>query len=128
MIRQYDKSEDKQLSPDFRLAEFHCKCTNPECITTYVSDDLVTGLQELRDILGPLTITSGFRCHAHNEAIGGSLNSQHLYGRAADIQSLRVRPIEIQRAAKRVLVFSNGGIGFYPSWVHVDARGVPARW
>lgn len=33
----------------------------------------------------PITINSGFRSIAHNSAVGGASNSQHMYGIAADI-------------------------------------------
>lgn len=44
-------------------------------------------LQALRHALGdkPLTISSGFRSHACNDAAGGSASSRHLYGDAADL-------------------------------------------
>lgn len=34
---------------------------------------------------GPITVTSGYRCAALNNAVGGVANSQHLLGEAADI-------------------------------------------
>ena len=44
-------------------------------------------LQALRHALGdePLTISSGFRSKACNDAAGGSSSSRHLYGDAADL-------------------------------------------
>ena len=33
-----------------------------------------------------MTITSGYRTASHNTKVGGSRSSQHLLGRAADIQ------------------------------------------
>lgn len=44
-------------------------------------------LQPLRDRVGvPISITSGYRCERVNKAIGGSLNSHHLSGYAADAE------------------------------------------
>lgn len=44
-------------------------------------------LQPLREAVGhPLQITSGFRSPKVNKAVGGAKNSDHLYGRAADVQ------------------------------------------
>lgn len=34
---------------------------------------------------GPIKITSGYRCARLNKIVGGVKNSQHLYGKAADI-------------------------------------------
>ena len=42
-------------------------------------------LDPLRKAMGPITISSGFRCKALNKAVGGVSNSQHMKGQAADI-------------------------------------------
>lgn len=42
-------------------------------------------LEPLRKRFGVIRITSGFRCKAVNDAVGGARESQHLYGQAADI-------------------------------------------
>lgn len=44
-------------------------------------------LDPLRDLLNaPITVNSGFRCDAVNDAVGGAKTSQHLEGKAADIE------------------------------------------
>ena len=43
-------------------------------------------LQPLRDSVGPIRISSGYRSKALNRAIGGSSKSQHCKGEALDIQ------------------------------------------
>ena len=52
-------------------------------------NDLVTNvLDNLRDGWGrPIIVTSGYRCKELNAAVGGTHNSQHLKGQAADIVS-----------------------------------------
>ena len=52
-------------------------------------NDLVTNvLDNLRDGWGrPIIVTSGYRCKELNAAVGGTRNSQHLKGQAADIVS-----------------------------------------
>ena len=52
-------------------------------------DSLVTNvLDNLRDGWGrPIIVTSGYRCKELNAAVGGTRNSQHLKGQAADIIS-----------------------------------------
>ncbi|WP_199546739.1 D-Ala-D-Ala carboxypeptidase family metallohydrolase [Streptomyces sp. N35] len=44
-------------------------------------------LEALRHALGdsPIRVTSGFRSHACNDAVGGASGSRHLYGDAADL-------------------------------------------
>ena len=44
-------------------------------------------LDPLREAIGkPVRVTSGYRCKALNEAVGGSKTSAHLTGEAADIK------------------------------------------
>jgi len=43
-------------------------------------------LQPLRDALGPIRISSGYRNPSLNRAIGGSSKSQHCKGEALDLQ------------------------------------------
>ena len=43
-------------------------------------------IQPLRDELGPIRISSGYRNPSLNRAIGGSRSSQHCKGEALDIQ------------------------------------------
>ena len=43
-------------------------------------------IQPMRDALGPIRISSGYRNPALNRAIGGSRKSQHCKGEALDIQ------------------------------------------
>jgi hypothetical protein len=42
-------------------------------------------LEDVRDIVGPFIVTSGYRCPTLNKLVGGQTNSQHLRGEAADI-------------------------------------------
>ena len=43
-------------------------------------------IQPMRDALGPIRVTSGYRNPTLNRAIGGSTKSQHCKGQAVDIQ------------------------------------------
>lgn len=69
------------LSRNFSRSEFAC----PHCGEVEIDPLLVATLQRIRDKAGPVVVTSGYRCPVHNEAVGGVNNSQHIYGRAADI-------------------------------------------
>ena len=45
-------------------------------------------LDPLREWFGkPITVNSGYRCEALNKAVGGSKTSDHMTGRAADIDT-----------------------------------------
>lgn len=102
---------------------------------------LVCGLEELRRRARcPVVITSGCRCKAHNELVGGAPGSRHLpdpltgYCEASDVV---VRGMSLRYAydlARRIPVFRRGGIGVYYLtagmvwWLHLDVRRQTARW
>jgi zinc D-Ala-D-Ala carboxypeptidase len=115
------------LTKSFSRHEFACHCG---CGGTDVEGELVEHLQELRDLIGqPVIVVSGFRCQAHNTAVGGATRSQHLLGRAADVRVRAMSPIEIKRLAETIDAFRDGGIGLYSAFVHLDVRpNGPARW
>lgn len=50
---------------------------------------LAAFLQKIRDRIGPLRITSGYRSPLLSEAIGSSSNSQHCRYEAVDLQFVR---------------------------------------
>jgi len=119
------------LSKNFSRSEFACKgkhcCSN----SAVVHPDLITALQELRELIGfPLRIASGFRCNKHNHEIGGASGSFHTIGMAADISCpVGFTAQSIAAKAEQIELFKNGGIGIYPTWIHVDVRKTgKARW
>jgi len=118
-------ADNIRLSKNFTTNEFRCKC----CGAIIIEVGLIGGLQQLRDLIGkPIIINSGYRCEKHNKEVGGSPKSQHLLGKAADIRTLDMSPVDLAYYAKEIDVFKNGGIGLYPNFVHLDVRGYPARW
>ena len=114
-------NKGKRLSPHFTAAELACKCggRNPNCRRLLSHRWLLLGLEEYRTALGrPVPIVSGYRCSAHNRAVGGSSLSQHIPGRAVDIP-----PALSLAKVKGMKAF--GGIGFNSATglvVHVDVR------
>jgi len=71
-----------RLSVNFNEEEFKCPC----CGKVEMQRVFVGKLQKARDIADiPFVITSGYRCVKHNKEVGGSENSEHLFGLAADI-------------------------------------------
>jgi len=70
-------------------------------------------------------VTSGYRTPERNRAVDGALESYHLRGQAADITVAGMSPQEVARAAEAV---GFGGIGVYPTHVHVDVRPGKTRW
>lgn len=66
----------------------------------------------------PLVVTSGYRTRAHNAAIeGAARNSMHRFGFAADLQGRGYPPRAVALAAS---FFSQGGIGLYDTFTHLD--------
>ncbi len=128
MVKIYQKGVSARLSDDFDTSDFDCHCARPECVETYVSEELVDGLDKLAIVFPILTINSGFRCVVHNLKVGGSPNSQHTVGKAVDVQSPFGAGRDLKVAAEVIPVFKNGGIGVAKNWIHLDVRGKPARW
>ena len=127
VVHAYSKAKDGavQLTTNFRVREFACQDGSD---TIFISTELVKVLQKIRSWFGkPVTINSAYRTEAHNRAVGGSPNSQHLYGLAADIVVQGKKPKEVARYVEAVLG-SRGGIGLYKGFTHVDVRAKRARW
>lgn len=86
--------------------------------------DLAKFAQEIRDFLGvPMTITSGVRCSALNNRVGGSATSQHLKFEAIDFVPSKM---SIQEAFNRIrhskikfgqLIIERSGD---KEWVHIS--------
>lgn len=81
----YSYEENPQLSLHFRAREFRCKCSSPH--TFQVSEQLISMLERLYTALdcGKIIVNSGYRCAAHDKAVGGNGAGQHTKGTAADV-------------------------------------------
>ena len=123
MIIEYKRSDSAQLSRNFRLGEFKCKCG--KCPSVLVDTCLVDILQQIRDHFGvSVDINSGYRCKTHNANVGGDPNSSHMQGMAADIRVKGVEPREVAKFAESIGVKR---IGLYDSFVHIGS-GVTKRF
>lgn len=116
-----------QLTPHFNLQEF-LHDASPDGLTPDISanlQQLAIALEKVRAMCGnrPIFINSGFRTPEHNEEVGGAPNSQHLLGKAADIEVQGLKPCVVQE----ILHDWNGGLGSYETWTHVDT-GEKRRW
>lgn len=82
-------------------------------------------LQPLRDALGvPVIVNSGYRGPAVNKHIGGSVNSQHMKGQAADIRAIGMNAQSVcEKIIELDLPFDQ--LIFEGTWTHVshNARG-----
>lgn len=119
------KNGNESLSKNFKVKEFAC---NDSSDPLFVSDELVAVLQKIRDHFGAaVNINSGFRTPQYNKKVGGATYSQHLYGLAADIRVTGKTPKQVA-AYVETLMPNTGGIGIYPTFVHVDVRSAKSRW
>jgi zinc D-Ala-D-Ala carboxypeptidase len=134
------RADQPDLSEHYWWAEFACRCSRTACPRIRVDRRLVAGLERLRALAYPrgLAVASGYRCPAHNRAVGGAASSQHVHGTAADIP-----PVAPAASVAGLGVFSGiGSQGTATGLVrHVDVRhvnaatnsthsspGHPARW
>ena len=116
----------------FSREEFRCQCKGKYCDGFPVEPDekMVRTIDEIRRRLGvPVSIVdaggSGVRCTQHNSNVCAVYNSEHLYGRAADLHS-SVSPARMKQVADEVMG-NTGGIGLYSWGIHVDT-GKYSRW
>lgn len=123
-VRKYKRGDDIQLTKNFHLSEFVCKCG--KCQDVYVDDLLIEYLQAIRDYVDVEIFTNScYRCKSHNAAVGGGSSSYHLKGRAADIRSEKVAPAELAKIAEGLGI---KGIGLYSWGIHIDTRTTKFFW
>ncbi len=87
-------------------------------------------LQSMRDVIGPMTVTSGYRCPEHPEEKRKERPGAHGQGRAADIK------VSSSKERFNVAMCGHGvgmvGVGVANGFVHVDDghahAGRPAMW
>jgi len=88
-------------------------------------------VDSLRDHFNsPIVILSSYRNRAYNEKCGGVLNSEHMQFCALDIAVAghsTKEVYDILLSWRRAGRFT-GGLGLYPTFVHIDTRGYNANW
>ena len=126
MVKKYKRSDKIQLSKNFKLDEFKCKCG--KCDPILVDDVLVNWLQKIRDHFGKsVNVNSGYRCKAHNASpkVGGSSGSHHVKGMAADIRVEGITPQEVAKYAESIGIRR---IGLYDNFVHIGSDTKKRFW
>lgn len=128
-VRAYSKKSEGNIyiAKNFRVREFACEDGSDIVI---ICRELVDTLQKVRNYFGaPVTITSGYRTVSHNKKVGGSEDSKHMYGVAADFV---VKGVKAEKVADylETLVPYSCGIGVYKkeNFVHLDWRPNKSRW
>lgn len=127
---QEDSSGDVWKDSEFfDRNEFICLCNGKYCdgFPEEPVPELVRVCNEIRRRLGvPVYVNSGVRCAQHNAAVGGAANSNHLYGKAADLRSSK-SPQEMYRVAEEVLG-NTGELGLYSWGIHVAVNCTYSRF
>ncbi len=71
-------------------------------------------LEKLRDKVGVLRPTNGYRCPIKNKAVGGHPNSNHMKGRAIDCYGTYIGLERLAREARKyfneVILYSDKGM------------------
>jgi hypothetical protein len=125
-----------QLSKNFYLHEFiksdtatrlGIDNTPPQDVIDnlkYLCENL---LQPIRDIVGAVTVNSGYRSPALNKAVNGAKNSQHLTGQAVDFEAVNYSNIELGKIIEQSgLIFDQLIYEFVKKtdpragWIHVS--------
>jgi zinc D-Ala-D-Ala carboxypeptidase len=125
------------LSAHFTLAELTRTSSGqpnvPSAAETKALVALCSSLLEpIRTKFGPVSIHSGYRSKAVNEAIGGAKSSQHMRGEAADFHcpgaTLEhvMRWIVTESGLKYGQVILEGHTAGEPTWIHLSL-GAPWR-
>ena len=108
-----------RLTKNFMASEIHCQGVGC-CTESVISKRIMDLAQEIRDDLGePLCIGtaqgSGYRCKAHNAAVGGAGNSLHMISDAVDLHYSD--PAKLKAVVLRHL--TDGEVGLYKWGCHV---------
>lgn len=75
-----------------------------------------------------LTLNSAYRDPAHNRRVGGASKSQHMYGRAVDINVRGLSQEEKARLVAALVTSGFTGFGASETTLHADTRRVGAVW
>lgn len=86
-------------------------------------------LEQVRTLVnGPIRVSSGYRSPAVNAAVGGSPNSAHLAGLAADITTPSMSPRILALTIAQSAIPYDQVINEFGSWVHFGvSTGAPRR-
>ena len=127
-----------KLSKDFNVREFLFSETAARLgREIHASAEIVSSLgllcheilQPLRDAIAtPIIITSGYRPSWLNKIIGGSINSQHIFGLAADCKAVGMSPKQLCEKVVEMNLRYDQVILEFDKWMHVSIPGdAPAR-
>ena len=109
-----EQSDWKEKWKNFNLEEFKCSC----CGSVDIHSDLLDLLQTARNIVGPIQITSAYRCPSHNDSVSSTGQSgPHTTSKAVDIHvsNSQHRKTLIDYFGPKV-----SGLGIAKTFIHID--------
>ncbi len=114
----FNQTNNDQLTPHFKAEEFRCKDKTKEFLW---APKLLEVLETIRNHFNaPVIINSGYRTPSWNVKVGGTQNSYHCKGMAADIVVKGHSSNEVAKYADSIM--EQGGVIRYTNFVHVDVR------
>lgn len=126
-IKSYSFDDTTQLTKDFNVSEFKCKCGKSH--KTYISEELVQKLQYMKDLVKAdyVLISSGYRCSTHDRNVGGYGSGPHVDGYAADCTFIKDnKPINtklLSCVAQDLGFMGIANITSDYSYIHLDMKG-----
>lgn len=136
MIKTYKYNNRTQLTKHFNVQEFKCKCGKNHSIK--IDSDLCPTLEKVFTKLNAkvCNINSGYRCKAHDKAVGGSGSGSHVLGFAADVvfKGQDNKPIPSDKVCmaledlghKKGVGYRCGNSSVKSGSIHIDTR--PRKW
>lgn len=113
-----NQTNNDQLTQHFKAEEFRCKSKEKEFIW---APELLEILEIIRNHFdAPVIINSGYRTPSWNAKVGGTPNSYHCKGMAADIVVKGHSSKEVAKYADSIMV--TGGVIRYTNFTHIDVR------
>lgn len=117
-----------RLTEHFTRAELASRDGVKSPYTLEVRPQLLELLEKIRRAWNaPILVNCAYRSPKHNKEVGGVENSYHVKGLAADIRPEHKEDLpEFQQLCSDLN--KGGGVGYYDTFCHVDARGFYSRW
>jgi Peptidase M15 len=130
------------ITPHFHEKEFNCHDGTPfpRASLPELKRHCELILEPMRARFGRCTVVSGYRHPTYNRGVGGEKGSIHQWGHAesagseavaTDLKFARGTPAEWASYARELRTRQyggKGGLGDYPTFVHVDSRDWTADW
>lgn len=92
---------------------------------------VVSAADLIREQVGRLKVTSGYRPLEYNRSIGSPDSSYHVKGFALDLKPLDTSVEDLHNAILGMIdngEIPNGGVGIYDTFVHYDTEDTGDRW